>query len=637
MDIRTLRTGLWHLRTGGFSQLSTWWRRQQLGLHQAPPSAVADRQKLPGYSPQGIAGSSVNHSRARSSLRVAVILDEFSHAAWGPEWELEALTPGNWEQKLGDSHFDLLFVESAWNGNNGAWQYHLTGPTAPRPALVSMILGFREKGIPAVFWNKEDPPHYADFLETAKLFDAVLTSDVRKVPDYTKDLGHRRVGVLPFAAQPELHNPVRARSATPRGVAFAGMYFAHKYPERREQLELLLGGALEAGNKGGEQLSIFSRQHGGKAEYQFPEVYSKHVRGSLPYEQMVEAYQEFSVFLNANSVIDSPSMCARRIFEITGCGTPVLSAPSAALGNYFAPEEVFEAQTREEASQVLRTLARSPQQRDRSVHLAQRKLWHEHSYAHRALDVVGLAGLESLEAATPNKFSMAADRNVSVIAATNRPGQLDHVLQTLTSQLQVSIQLILVTHGFEPDARTLQTYRELKAVGELIHVHAPESMSLGSCLNQGILRADSDFVAKIDDDDIYGPNYLADSINALRYSGADLVGKQAHYMYLQGSNRTLLRMAEREHRFTDLVMGPTMLGTRELWAELKFADMGRGEDTDFQRRAVASGAKIYSADRFNFLQMRTATEGHTWQAGERELAATGSVQFFGRNDDHVFF
>ncbi|WP_338029218.1 glycosyltransferase family protein [Glutamicibacter protophormiae] len=568
---------------------------------------------------------------------MATILDEFSHAAWGPEWELDALTPQDWARKLAEQAYDLLLVESAWNGNGGAWQYHLTGPTAPRPALVEMVRGFRAAGIPTVFWNKEDPPHYADFLDTAKLFDAVLTSDVRKIPDYRRDLGHERIGVLPFAAQPEVHNPVRARAAKPTGVAFAGMYFAHKYPERREQLQLLLDGAVQASGRGGGTLSIFSRQHGGNAGYQFPEPFARHVVGALPYKDMVPAYQEFSTFLNVNSVPDSPSMCARRIFEISACGTPVLSATGEALRNYFAPDEVFEAASSQEASDILRMLERSPEQRDRSVHLAQRRIWHEHSYAHRARTVQQLAGVGEGSGAEASRYSMAAKRQVSVLAATNRPGQLQHLLDTVAAQRAVSIQLVLVTHGFDPDPRLLEDFRARHGADELIEVTADAKLSLGSCLNLGIERADGDFVAKLDDDDLYGEHYLADQVNALRYSGAELVGKQAHYMYLSASNRTLLRMAEREHRFTDLVMGPTMCGERELFDRLRFKDLTRGEDTDFQRRASQSGASIYSADRFNFMQMRQTVQTHTWQAGDNELAATGVVQFFGRNDDHVFF
>ena len=58
----------------------------------------------------------------------------------------------------------------------------------------------------------------------------------------------------------------------------------------------------------------------------------------------------------------------------------------------------------------------------------------------------------------------------------------------------------------------------------------------------------------MDDDDIYGEHYLTDQLAALRYSNADLVGKQAHYLHLRNRDIVMCRFPEREHRFTDLVM-----------------------------------------------------------------------------------
>ena len=99
-------------------------------------------------------------------------------------------------------------------------------------------------------------------------------------------------------------------------------------------MDLLLGGALDR-TPGGAELEIFSRQLGGNAEYQFPEPLDPHVVGSLTYAQTLSAYRAYKVFLNVNSVIDSPSMCARRIFEISASGTPVVSAPSQAIAQFL--------------------------------------------------------------------------------------------------------------------------------------------------------------------------------------------------------------------------------------------------------------------------------------------------------------
>ena len=62
----------------------------------------------------------------------------------------------------------------------------------------------------------------------------------------------------------------------------------------------------------------------------FPATLAERVVGSLPYRNLLTAYKNYKVFLNVNSVVDSPSMCARRIFEITAAGTPVISTPSEA-------------------------------------------------------------------------------------------------------------------------------------------------------------------------------------------------------------------------------------------------------------------------------------------------------------------
>jgi hypothetical protein len=138
----------------------------------------------------------------------------------------------------------------------------------------------------------------------------------------------------------------------------------------------------------------------------------------------------------------------------------------------------------------------------------------------------------------------------------------------------------------------------------------------------------------MDDDDHYGPNYLSDQLHALSYSGADVVGKQAHYMHLETSNAAILRFAAREHRFTDFIMGPTIMGRRDVFTDHPFEHVTVGEDTGFLRAAHAAGRIIYSADRFNYFQVRTG-DGHTWQVEDGELFASGDLKFYGKLNEHV--
>lgn len=573
---------------------------------------------------------------ALSRMRVAVILDDFSAQAWGYEWDCLAIKPDSWKEELLSTPIEMLFVESAWAGNSKVWAYHLTGTSAPRPALIELVAWCKEHGIPTVFWNKEDPPHYEDFLETARLFDMVFTSDSTQIDRYRKDLGHDRIAPLSFAAQPVVHNPVRPQHGfQSRDVAFAGMYFAHKFPERREQLEMLLGGADDASGSMKVGLEIFSRQLGGDERYQFPKPYDAHVVGSLPYDKMLTAYKAYKVFLNVNSVVNSPSMCARRIFEISASGTPIVTAPSRAIGAFFDKSEVIEVCTREEAANSIRSLVRSKELRDRTVHLAQRKIWQGHTYAHRAVQVLEAAGIDP---GRGNSRSLTVTPKVSALVSTIRPQQISHVLTTVGKQLNVECELVLLTHGFEADEVQLRREAKERGIENLVLLSEPRSTSLGACLNLAVSAASGVYVTKMDDDDLYGAHYLQDQAAAHRYSGADVVGKQAHYMYLGGRNATLLRFEEREHRFTDLVMGPTIFTTGEMMRAVPFLELGKGEDTNFLKNVATAGGKIYSADRYNFVQMRShEITGHTWSVEETDLMASGVVSTFGLNEQHIMF
>lgn len=626
---KQVRTGLWHLRNGGPEQLKKWQSRKKLSgpYSLAGPGSGRARRKGAAFDPLDIPEyQDLDRPRAFEGMRVAVIMDDFSLRAWGHEFTTVQVTPDNWQAEL-DRGVDLLFVESAWNGNGGAWQYQLTGSKAPTEPLRQLVAACKDRDIPTVFWNKEDPPHFNDFLDTAKLFDVVFTSDSNKIEDYKRELGHDRVDSLSFAAQPSIHNPVRSPELHQIGdIAFGGMYFAHKYPERREQMDLLLGAASRV-SKRGYDFTIYSRFAGQDENYQFPAPLDKHVVGSLPYDKMLTAYRTNKVFLNVNSVVDSPSMCARRVFEIAASGTPVVSTPSVALQEFFPHDEVPLVDNTEEAEWTIRALLRSPQFRDRMVHKAQRRIWQNHTYTHRAEQVFRAASL-------PVENSILNKPSITAMVSTNRPQQLDHILSQVSQQRDVNVQLALCTHGFDTDIESFKSKAMELGLENVTVFRGDESWKLGDCLNKLVEVADGDFAAKVDDDDIYAPQYLRDQINAVWYSGADLVGKQACYLYLGSMGATLLRFPEREHQWTTFVAGPTLLGPTETFRNAPFESRTHGEDSAFLRLVADQGGKTYSTDRFNFLQVRGNTQ-HTWQSHDLEFLANSEYIGTGYNPDFV--
>ncbi len=567
-------------------------------------------------------------SPRRPDIRVGIIMDDFSTLAFSHEWTVVELRPGTWDQQLRDENLSFVVVTSARADVNGLWRSRITSPSGPAQVFCDLLDRCRAAGIPSVFWNQEDPPSYEDFLPAAGLFDHVFTTDANMVPRYQSDLGHSRVSVLPFAAQPRIHNPIRPRQGWhSRDIAVAVMFSAHKFLERREQGDYLLPAALDVCEGRRPRFEIISLQQRKKL-HPFPGLPGKHLGGSLSYSQMLTAYKTYKIFLNVNTTTETPSICTRRTFEITAAGSTVLSTPSTAIAEFFPDNEIPTARTRTEAAHLLKALLANPDYAQRLVHKAQRRIWAGHTFANRANTIAA--------AVRPDLAVRAAPPQISVLVSSYRPHQFAHVIAGLSAQRGVDVQLVYLAHGFEVDEASVRHRCTQAGLANVVVLQEPRTTTLGECLNILVAHADGKLATKWDDDDVYSPLYLLDQANAMMYSEAEVVGKRALYMHLAGPDVTILRSPHLEHRFVQTVAGPTIFATAELLRSFPFARVPRGEDSRFLNDVTASGARIYAGDRFNYCQMRAAdVSKHTWAITNEELLASSQIQFFGKPDDYI--
>ncbi|MPZ88442.1 MAG: methyltransferase domain-containing protein [Nitriliruptorales bacterium] len=577
------------------------------------PTTLGSRVSIPSLSPpQG--------PIVRPDLKVATILDPFSALCFRYEFQCVSFGQSDWRRVLERQRPDLLLVESAWAGNDGRWSHTMTAGGGPRAPLVELVGWCRRRGIPTVFWNKEDPASHDLFLATARQFDHVFTVDEQCLLRYRARLGHDRVHVLPFAAQPRIHNPVRVGDGRVYDVAFAGMYFAEKHEKRREQMQTILDPARDFG------LHIYSRQDGSDPRYRFPDKYARHIVGTVPYETMLAVYKLYRVFLNVNTVTASPTMCARRLFELSACGTTVLSGASNAIEQFFDPGLIAVSDAPAQTRRLLASLLGNAELRDRRGLRAQRTVMGAHTFGHRVDALLETVGLGT---ARPVPL-------VSAIVPTNRAGQLDHAIASIARQRYRPLELVLILHGLEVDPGAVERQARAAGIGQVTVVPAPASLSLGHCLNLGIDLARGDYLAKMDDDNVYAEDYLTDLVSAFTYTDAGVVGKLAHYAHLASRNVTLLRFADEEHRYADLVQGGTMVIDSRIARRLRFRDLATGEDTDFLRRCRREGVRIYAADRFNFVSVRQADPSmHTWKVSDDDLLTGSTVEFYGPAPEHV--
>ncbi|MCA9243567.1 MAG: methyltransferase domain-containing protein [Phycisphaerales bacterium] len=558
----------------------------------------------------------------RFKLRAAVIMDEFTYECFSDQCEMVRISPQHWREELEAAKPDFLFVESVWAGNGGKWKFQVSkADNVPDNPLPKVAAWCRERGIPSAFWCKEDPPHFERFLPAARMFDHVFTSDANCVPHYRERLGHDRIYPLAFAASPDIHHPIDSKRERPGDVCFAGTYYRNKYPDRARDMEILLTPALAWG------LHIYDRQADFSANdaYRFPDLFQPSVKGSLDYLEMVDAYKKYKVFLNVNSVKDSPTMFSRRVLELLACGTAVISTESLGIREMLGEDAVALVRSEPESRETLEMLMRSPEFRERMVLRGQRRIFAEHTYEHRFVQIARTLGFDI----------NVTSRRVCVVSCTNRPQHLDNLVENYQRQLYSDRELLVVLNN---DSFNIDEVRaKLAEVPHTRVLRVPEAETLGPCLNRAIDETEADTVAKFDDDDFYAPHYLTDLMPAFVYSDARIVGKRCYYAYLAGQNCLTLRFPNKEHGYTKFVAGATLLLDRDVARDIRFGPEPRGVDTAFQERARADGVKIYSGDRFNFTAIRSpAADAHTWQISDREfLGKSKVVAFVDKYDSHV--
>jgi hypothetical protein len=293
-----------------------------------------------------------------------------------------------------------------------------------------------------------------------------------------------------------------------------------------------------------------------------------------------------------------------RILELAGSAVPVYTSNSSATWPLVNED------SREAAE------ARVGEKTDRDGHRSKVEAHRRHSLLDWGGKILSAAG-----------FDLPDPRPVvGLLLVSNRPDRLSSALTGLAAQEYPRVRLVVGLHGEHDRGQVRAALDENQLEAELLSFDS--GRPLGWCLNAAAEASPSDVLAKIDDDDLYGPRYLSEAISAMLYSGADMVGKASTHVYLAGSNETLILNPGKEEQEVDYLPGPTLLMRRSLWEHVRFAHRYQRVDSTFVRGARAVGARLYSTSRFEFIWMR-GLGPHTWAADPAHFAAGGVLAWRG--------
>lgn len=336
-----------------------------------------------------------SHAPQEKKLRIALVADDLTRQCLELEGDVRNLTPLNYRWVLGRWKPDFLLVESVWEGFKGAWKFKVAAypdhPKRSNRTLKALVAAARHRGIPTVFWNKEDGVHFDRFSQSAILFDHIFTVDENCIPRYAQiaEPG-TTINSLMFAVQSAWHNftgfNFRYNSAN-----FVGSYSHHIHSARRQWQNIL----FDAAGQSGLGLTVFDRNSHRKSEnYRYPGYPQMEVKPAVRYADTATIYKTYLASLNVNTIEDSPTMFSRRLIEIVACGGIAVTTPSLAVSNHFQGY-CHVVSNMEEACELFDRLRHGPSPHDLQMAEAGAQfVLGQHTWAHRLDEIVQAIGLD---------------------------------------------------------------------------------------------------------------------------------------------------------------------------------------------------------------------------------------------------
>ncbi|MCL6573701.1 MAG: glycosyltransferase [Bacillus sp. (in: Bacteria)] len=225
---------------------------------------------------------------------------------------------------------------------------------------------------------------------------------------------------------------------------------------------------------------------------------------------------------------------------------------------------------------------------------------------------------------------------ISVVACTNREGYVGNIIRNFQKQSLQEKELILILNSSKLNfQRIQQVLRENSITSQLLHF--PAKISLGECLNRGGAGAKYDYIAKMDDDDYYGEDYLTEAYQALLQTKADVVGKSSFYIFFMGKkelrlynpsheNSWIINNGHNHYKTSYFLSGATLVFKKGLLKSIAFPLVNQGEDSGFQRLCFTNKRTMYSLGKDHYVYVRYETP-HTHTSDVTDMMLRSKSRF----------
>jgi glycosyltransferase involved in cell wall biosynthesis len=305
-----------------------------------------------------------------------------------------------------ESALDRMTRETIWRVVTPRWRRHLERLveteqpdavivfTVPMSHFRGIATRLRERfAIPVAFYDGDVPMSLPEFggMDTGfnyyhgadpSEYDLVFSNSSGGA-ERLLELGARRVEPVPWAADPEFFRPLEVEKEW--DVFFYG--YGDKF--RREWMAALVGEPSRADPR--IDFALGGRDFQG-------DVGRARLVGDVPFSTFARAISAARVNLNltrrSHATVAGSSTC--RPFELASAGAAIVSNPHAGIEEWFEPEsELLVVDDAESALAAYQRLLDDPAEARAMGERARTRVLDEHTYAHRARQVLRALALES--------------------------------------------------------------------------------------------------------------------------------------------------------------------------------------------------------------------------------------------------
>lgn len=216
------------------------------------------------------------------------------------------------------------------------------------------------------------------------------------------------------------------------------------------------------------------------------------------------------------------------------------------------------------------------------------------------------------------KFQSSKKPGVSIIIPTNKIKYIKNIFKNYSRCTYDNKELIIILNNNE---LSISDYINQSEKYDNVRIYQlDEKTSLGYCINYGVEISKYNYIAKMDDDDYYGENYILDSINAFRYVDADIIGKASYFVYYEKYNTMGIMNDIYNNKYTPYIAGSTFIIKKKVFEKVKFQNLNLGEDSRFVSDCINANINVYSGNRYNYIYVKhRELTNHTWKIESKDL------------------